>query len=177
MNPDFDVAVVGGGPAGSTTASYLAKAGLSVAVFENENFPRAHVGESLVPATTPVLLETGAMEKVDEAKFPKKFGAAWTSAEHRAVPHNGFGGLTHDFRAAQILFSERDQPGVDRDFTYHVDRSKFDLILLKHAESLGAQVYQGVRVLRIDFDSDPDLVGLTARLGPRELEFTARMVV
>jgi FADH2 O2-dependent halogenase len=177
MNPDFDVAVVGGGPAGSTTASYLAKAGLSVAVFENENFPRAHVGESLVPATTPVLMETGAMEKVDEAKFPKKFGAAWTSAENRNVPHNGFGGLTHDFRAAQILFSERDQEGVDRDFTYHVDRSRFDLILLKHAESLGAQVYQGVRVLKIDFDSDPDLVGLKVRLGPREVGFTARMVV
>jgi flavin-dependent dehydrogenase len=176
MTPDYDIAIIGGGPAGSTAAAYLAKAGLKVAVFEGEMFPRPHVGESLVPATTPVLLETGAMPKVEEAGFPKKFGAAWTSAESRAVPHNGFSGLTHDFRAAEILFSERDQAGVDRDYTFHVDRGKFDLILLKHAEELGADVYQKARVLDVDFD-DPEAVALRVRFGPRETEFTAKMVV
>src|SRR5205814_2674743 len=138
MTPDFDIAVVGGGPAGSTAAAYLAKAGLSVGLFESANFPRPHVGESLVPATTPVLLETGAMLGVEAAGFPKKYGAAWTSAESRRIDSLGFGGAAHDFRSAEILFNERDQPGVDRDYTFHVDRSKFDLILLKHAESLGA---------------------------------------
>jgi FADH2 O2-dependent halogenase len=176
MKADFDVAVIGGGPAGSTTASYLAKAGLSVAVFESENFPRPHVGESLVPATTPVLVDIGAMDEVDKAGFPKKYGAAWTSAESRKVPHNNFTGLIHDFRAAEILFSERDQANVDRDYTYHVDRGKFDLILLKNAEARGAQVFQGVRVLSVDF-ADPRLVTLTCRLGARTADFTAQMVV
>ncbi|MFL6139180.1 MAG: NAD(P)/FAD-dependent oxidoreductase [Frankiaceae bacterium] len=173
---DFDIAIIGGGPAGSTAAAYLALAGLSVAVIEGDVFPRPHVGESLVPATTPVLLETGAMEKVERAGFPKKYGAAWTSAQKGAIDHNGFTGLTHDFRAAEVLFNERDQPGVDRDHTFHVDRGRFDLILLKHAHELGASVYQGVRVTRVDL-SDADRPVLRVRLGGGELDIACRLVV
>jgi FADH2 O2-dependent halogenase len=175
MKPDFDVAVIGGGPAGSTIASYLAKGGMSVVLFEAENFPREHVGESLVTATTPVLLEIGAMPAVEAAGFPKKYGAAWTSAETRTIDPLGYGGGPHDFRAAQIRFQERDQPGVDRDYTFHVDRSKFDLILLKHAESLGAVVHQGVRVQGVDFDGE--LPTVRARVGGRTVDIPARMVV
>lgn len=175
MEPDFDIGIVGGGPAGSTAASYLAKAGLSVAVFESENFPREHVGESLVPATTPVLLEIGAMAAVEAAGFPKKYGAAWTSAENREIHHNGFSNLTHDFRLAEVMFSERDQAGVDRDYTFHVDRGKFDLILLKHAESLGAKVHQGVRVNGVDFSGEHPV--LRARIGNRQADVPVRMVV
>ncbi|KKK06308.1 NAD(P)/FAD-dependent oxidoreductase [Micromonospora sp. HK10] len=176
MSVDYDVAVIGGGPAGSTVASYLAGAGLSVVVFESELFPREHVGESLVPATTPVLSEIGVLDDVEAAGFPRKYGAAWTSAESRNVPHNGFTGLDHDFRAAEVMFVERDQPGVDRDYTFHVDRGKFDLILLKHAESRGAKVFSGARVLNVDF-ADPEAVALTVRFGPREVPFRAGMVV
>jgi 1H-pyrrole-2-carbonyl-[peptidyl-carrier protein] chlorinase len=175
MNADFDIAIIGGGPAGSTMAAYLAKAGLSVAVFESANFPREHVGESLVPATTPVLVETGAMPAVDAAGFPKKYGAAWTTAETRKIDSMGFGGPAHDFRAAEVLFSERDQPGVNRDYTYHVDRGKFDQILLKNAESLGARVYAGVRVNRVDFSGE--LPSLQVRLGNQSVNVPVRMVV
>lgn len=177
MKHDFDIGIIGGGPAGATAAAYLAAAGLSVVVLESEIFPRPHVGESLVPATTPVLLQTGAMSKVEQAGFPRKFGAAWTSAESRNVPHNGFSGLIHDFRAAEIQFSERDQDGVDRDYTFHVDRGKFDQILLEHAESKGARVFQGTRVLHADF-SDSDGVVLRCRdRSDATSEHRVRMVV
>lgn len=176
MPTDFDIGIIGGGPAGSTAAAYLRQAGLTVAVFESEMFPRPHVGESLVPATTPVLLQTGAMARVEECGFPKKYGAAWTSAAPDNISHNGFTGLTHDFRAAEVLFSERDQDGVDRDFTYHVDRAKFDLVLLKHAESLGAHVFQGIRVNTVDF-SDPNQPIVKARLGTVPVDVRVRMVI
>lgn len=176
MDSGWDVGIIGGGPAGSTAAAYLASAGLSVAVFESEIFPRPHVGESLVPATTPVLLETGAMSKVESAGFPRKYGAAWTSAETRSVPHNGFTDLVNDFRAADISFSERDQKGVDRDYTFHVDRGKFDQILLDHAESLGARVFRGMRVLNVDF-SDPRCVIMNCRYKERTVTFRARIVL
>ena len=176
MALDFDVVVIGGGPAGSTAASYLTQAGVSVAVFETALFPREHVGESLVPATTPVLAELGVLDDIKNAGFPRKYGAAWTSAESRAIPQNGFGGLDHDFSTAEIMFTERDQPEVDMDHTFHVDRGKFDLILLKHAEKSGAKVFSGTHVLNVDFD-DPDHVAVTVRMGSKEVTFTAGMVV
>ena len=172
---DFDVAIIGGGPAGSTTASYLSRAGLSCAVFEDAMFPRAHVGESLVPATTPVLSEIGALPLVEAAGFPRKYGAAWTSAAPSNIPTLGFSGLSHGFRAAEIEFNERDQAGVHQDYTYHVDRSKFDLLLLQHAESLGADVFQGTRVRDVDFSGETPRI--TLHMGKSDVHLKARMVV
>ncbi|MFI9450234.1 NAD(P)/FAD-dependent oxidoreductase [Amycolatopsis sp. NPDC052450] len=175
MTTDFDVIIVGGGPAGSTAAAYLAMDGLSVAVFESETFPRQHVGESLVPATTRVMLETGVMAEVDQAGFPKKYGASWTTPGLHSQLNNP--ALTFDFDGhAEVQFGERDQEGVDRPYTYHVDRAKFDLILLKHAETVGAKVFQGVHVQRVDLD-DPGHVVVHTKMGRRSVEFSARMLV
>ena len=70
MEPDFDVAIIGGGPAGSSMAAYLAKAGVKCVVFERELFPRPHVGESLVPSSTRVFKDLDFLDQMEEAKFP-----------------------------------------------------------------------------------------------------------
>lgn len=55
--PDFEVGIIGAGPAGSSMAAYLARTGVRCVVFEKELFPRPHVGESLVPSSTRVFKE------------------------------------------------------------------------------------------------------------------------
>src|ERR1700722_8538532 len=75
----LDVAIIGGGPAGSTTATILKKyrPDLGVAVFEREHFPREHVGESLLPSVCKVLDEMGCWDAVEQAGFPIKIGATY----------------------------------------------------------------------------------------------------
>jgi len=172
---DYDIGIIGGGPAGSTMASYLAKAGISAIVLESAEFPRPHVGESLVTATTPVLQEIGALAKVDAAGFPRKYGAAWTSAAKETVPEKGFTGMTQGFRLASVEFQERDQPGVDQAYTYHVDRGKYDQLLLQHAAELGARVRERTRVQDVEFTDDGVVLTAVGDEGTERLR--VRMVV
>lgn len=173
---DLDVAIIGGGPAGASCASYLAKAGLKCAVFERELFPRLHVGESLVPSTTRVLREIGFLDQMDAAGFVRKYGAVWTTPANNAPMYSvEFDGMEIDCQA-NIRFEERPQPGVDQNYTWHVDRGKFDLLLLQYANKLGAAVYEGVRVSDVDF-SDPQLSRINFSLGHKALSLTANMVV
>src|SRR5438045_8462670 len=113
---DFDIGVIGGGPAGSATAAYLAKAGLSCVVFEREMFPRPHVGESLVPSSTRVCKEIGFLEQMDQAGFPKKYGAAWTSHDKGPVYTDSFDGLAAESHAG-LRFEALEHPGVARNDT------------------------------------------------------------
>ncbi|HEY4035376.1 MAG TPA: NAD(P)/FAD-dependent oxidoreductase [Ktedonobacteraceae bacterium] len=172
---DFDVGIIGGGPAGSATAAYLAKAGLSCVVFERELFPRPHVGESLVPSSTRVFKEIGFLEQMDQAGFPRKYGAAWTSAAKGPVYGMQWEGLGADCYAG-VRFEEREQPGVDRNYTFHVDRGKFDLLLLQHAHQLGATVYEGVQVQNVDF-SQQELPQIHFAIGKKNIRTTVRLVV
>ncbi|MBZ5704733.1 MAG: tryptophan 7-halogenase [Acidobacteriia bacterium] len=173
--PDFDVGIIGGGPAGSSMAAYLAKAGINCAVFEREIFPRPHVGESLVPSSTRVFKELGFLQKMEEAKFPYKYGAVWTSSGSTKSYKHDLDGLAADSKA-DIRFAERDQPGVDQIHTYHVDRGIFDNMLLHHANGFGAKVYEGVAVQGVDFSETP-YAAIKYSIGKKECSTTVRMVV
>jgi len=173
--PDFDVIIIGGGPAGAGMGAYLGKAGVKCAVLEREIFPRPHVGESLVPSSTRVFKDLDFLPKMEEAKFPRKYGASWSSDPTKHGYAVDWEGLASESNA-DIRFEERAQPGVDRNYTYHVDRGKFDLLLLQHAHELGASVYEGVRVTQVDLPDGQDATVKFA-LGRKEVGLTAHVVV
>jgi FADH2 O2-dependent halogenase len=180
---DFDVAVLGGGPGGSAAASYLSKAGLKTVIIERELFPRPHVGESLVPSSNRVLKDLDLVKEMDALQFPRKFGAVWTSASYAPVYNVDWDGLKDGAAevgtteaSADIRFEERAQEGVDLSYTWHVDRGKFDTMLLQNASKLGATVWEGVRVQSADF-SDPDMPKVRITMGRQELKIRTRMIV
>lgn len=157
---DCDVLIAGGGPAGSTLAALLARAGLKTVLVESTHFPRHHIGESLVPAVMPVLKESGALPTIDAAGFSVKRGACWTTPSQ-----HGEGATKNDgkpFRHVTTHFAERIKADRELSYTYHVERAKFDLLLLQHAAGQGATVMQGVRALEPQFDADGVTVTLRA---------------
>jgi flavin-dependent dehydrogenase len=141
---DADVLIVGGGPAGSATGTFLRQAGLSVRLFERERFPRFHVGESLIPATLPLLDRLGVGDAVARYGFQVKHGAIFTDQEMR---------LEHTF------YFLKDRPWPT--YAYQVRRDEFDTLLLEHARASGVDVRQGAQVERVHLD--PDGVRLEGR--------------
>jgi len=135
---DYDVAIVGGGPAGSAAATALARAGKSVLILERDRFPRFHVGESLLPMSSNLFRELGLESVIEEGNYQEKRGASFISecGEKRY----------------RIDFSFSDE--VEHPVARHVTRSEFDERLLRNAESCGATVLEGVRAAEFRNDED-----------------------
>jgi flavin-dependent dehydrogenase len=155
----YDVAIIGGGPAGSTAATLLAQAGRRVIVFEREKFPRFHIGESLLPFSMKAFTRMGLHEKFLGAGFMKKYGGEFFSA----------------CRDEGIKFYFKDGFRSQIDHSYQVTRADFDKLLLDHASENGAEVCEETAVERITF-SDED-VDLSIKQGGLSRNVRARYVI
>jgi FADH2 O2-dependent halogenase len=155
------VVVVGGGPAGSAAGAYLAKAGIDHVILERDRFPRHHVGESLVAASNRVLHEIGVLDTIDREGFTRKRGAVW-------VPRSG-----RNFAEVDIPADPR---FGGRDYTYQVERARFDKILLDHAASLGSRVEEETVVTDALTEGDR-VTGVRARRNGETRDIRARFVV
>jgi len=148
----FDVAIIGGGPAGSTCGCFLKKfkPELRVGIFEREVFPRDHVGESQLPLCCKILDEIGVWDKVEAANFPVKIGATyrWGNSndlwDFNFLPSGAFEDAPRPakFEGQRLLTA------------FQIDRSIFDKILLDHAREMGCEVFEDRAVRQVQRKGD-----------------------
>jgi FADH2-dependent halogenase len=148
MTIDYDVAIIGGGPAGSTAATLLAQKGRRVVVLEREKFPRFHIGESLLPYSVSALDRLGIREKVEAMAVRKVGGEIATSCGTKSVKFyfkNGFHLPHHS--------------------AYQVLRSDFDKLLLDHSVESGADVREETAVEALELDDEGVTLTMRAKGG------------
>jgi flavin-dependent dehydrogenase len=135
MQKIYDVAIIGGGPAGSTAATLLAQKGRSVVVLEREKFPRFHIGESLLPYSLTAFDRLGIRPRLDAGAMRKFGGEIATACGQRAV---------------KFYFKEGFR--LRHHSAYQVERAEFDKLLLDTARAAGAEVREETAVESVDFD-------------------------
>ena len=159
---DADVIVVGGGPAGSATAFFLARAGLQVRLVDRARFPREKpCAEYLSPQASRVLSEMGVLERVEAA------GAAQLSGMRVTAP-NGTSFLG-EFAAGHGYQGFRDRGLALR-------RTLLDPILLDRAREAGADVREGVAVRDV-LRSGAEVAGVVVTEHESTREWRAPLVI
>jgi len=142
----IDVLVIGGGPAGSTAATLLARKGFSVTLLEREHFPRFQVGESLLPYNNDLFARLGVTVPMTQGSFTPKYGAGFVTAD---------GALGYTFRFVENL------PEAYHS-SFQVKRAEFDELLLRNAAAAGVDVREGVAVTAVDLADSKRAIVTTA---------------
>ena len=146
---NYDITVIGGGPAGSTVAALTAQHGHRVLLLERETEPSFKIGESLIPATYWTFKRLGVLEKLRKSHFPQKFSVQFYSRSGKAAkPFYFFQTNPHESAV-----------------TWQVLRSEFDQGLLENAAEKGVEVRRGTRVRKVLFE-DNTAVGVVVQNSP-----------
>ena len=149
---NYDITVIGGGPAGSTVAALTAQHGYRVLLLERETEPSFKIGESLIPATYWTFKRLGVLEKLRKSHFPQKFSVQFYSRSGKAAkPFYFFQTNPHESAV-----------------TWQVLRSEFDQGLLENAAEKGVEVRRGTRVRKVLFE-DNAAVGVVVQNSPENL--------
>jgi flavin-dependent dehydrogenase len=138
METQFDVIVVGGGPAGGAAAGVVAEAGFRTLLLEREAMPRFHVGESLMPDCYWPLQRLGLVERMKRSAFVQKRSVQFVTSDGR--------------QSEPFYFSEHDPRECST--TWQVERADFDKLLWDRAAELGAECRDSTRVLEVTFDGE-----------------------
>ncbi len=138
--PDFDILIIGGGPAGATTALLLARAGVRVAVLEKTVHPRFHIGESFLPRNFELIDELGLMKPLRQIPHVAKYGAEF--------------GMGDASKVSRFNFSDGFIPSAE---TFNIERAPFDKMLLDEARAAGAEVRESTAVTGIVRLADGDV--------------------
>ena len=137
-HPNYDLIVIGGGPAGSTVATLVAEHGHRVLLLEREAEPKFKIGESLIPATYWTFKRLGMLEKLRASHFPQKYSVQFYSRTGKASsPFYFFQTNPHESAV-----------------TWQVLRSEFDEMLLDNAKEKGVEVVHGISVREVIFEGD-----------------------
>ncbi len=169
--PEVDVAIIGGGPAGSTLGTLLKKyrPQLKVSIFEREAFPRDHVGESQLPHISIILNEMEVWNKVEQAGFPVKIGATYRWGKTDQLWDFEFlnnGEFASEPRPAKYA-------GQRTQTAFQVDRAVYDKILLDHAAEFGCRVHEETAITKVSRDGDR-ITGIAAVQEGQEQEIRAK---
>jgi geranylgeranyl reductase family protein len=161
--PDAQIIVVGGGPAGSSTAYFLARMGIDVLLVDKARFPRDKTcSEYLSPQASKILEQMGVLEKVEQSGAAQLAGMRVHSPDGSTI-HGEFIG-THGFRG-------------HRDRGLAVRRTILDAILLKQARMAGVRVQERTRVVDVAKDSTGRVTGVITSTEGRTQEIHSMMVV
>jgi flavin-dependent dehydrogenase len=134
----YDLIVIGGGPAGSATATLAARRGRRVLLLEKERFPRFRIGESFMPATYWSFQALGLLDKLKSSDFQRKYSVQFYTRDARPTRPFYFG----------------DADPYEWSDTWQVDRGTFDRMLLNHARECGVEVHEQTPVQQVLFDGD-----------------------
>ena len=158
MQKLYDVAIIGGGPAGSTAATLLARHERKVILLEREKFPRFHIGESLLPYSMIAFERLGVQDKLKSISMEKIGGEVASACGTR-----------------KVRFYFRTGFRLEQTKSYQVKRADFDKLLLDHAAESGAEIHEQTVVEKIDFT--PDSVTLSAKTGGAPMTVNARYLI